>query len=126
MTPRRFLSGVALTLFAFAAPLAAQVANQPQRPQVPLVPAELIPPSPALSPEEELKTFQIAPGVRVELVASEPMVAHPVAGGFGVWVGGGGGVGGPPGGGSFLPRIVGLGLWKCAATCQILTASAKI
>jgi mono/diheme cytochrome c family protein/glucose/arabinose dehydrogenase len=79
MTPRRFLSGVALTLFAFAAPLAAQVANQSQRPQVPLVPAELIPPSPALSPEEELKTFQIAPGVRVELVASEPMVAHPVA-----------------------------------------------
>lgn len=49
------------------------------RPQVQIVPQELIPPSPALSAEDELKTFQLAPGIRVELVASEPMVAHPVA-----------------------------------------------
>jgi mono/diheme cytochrome c family protein/glucose/arabinose dehydrogenase len=49
------------------------------RPQVSIIPAEVIPPSPALSAVDELKTFQLAPGIRVELVASEPMVEHPVA-----------------------------------------------
>ena len=37
-----------------------------------------IPPSPALSPEEALKSFQVAPGFRVELVAAEPLVVDPV------------------------------------------------
>ncbi|MEI6461980.1 MAG: dehydrogenase, partial [Verrucomicrobiota bacterium] len=37
-------------------------------------------PAPApLSPEEELKTFKIAKGFRIELVASEPMIESPVA-----------------------------------------------
>jgi mono/diheme cytochrome c family protein/glucose/arabinose dehydrogenase len=44
-----------------------------------IVPEELIPPSPARSPEEELATFDLAPGIRVELVASDPMISHPVA-----------------------------------------------
>ena len=35
--------------------------------------------SPVLSPEEELKTFFMPPGYRVELVASEPMIQEPVA-----------------------------------------------
>ena len=35
--------------------------------------------APVLSPREELKTFQIADGFRVELVACEPMVQDPVA-----------------------------------------------
>ena len=35
--------------------------------------------APALSPEDELKTFHLAPGFRAELVASEPMVVDPVA-----------------------------------------------
>jgi hypothetical protein len=35
--------------------------------------------SPALSPEEALKTFYMAPGYRVELVASEPLIQEPVA-----------------------------------------------
>ena len=34
--------------------------------------------SPALSPEEQMKTFVLPPGYRVELVASEPMVEEPV------------------------------------------------
>ncbi|UBM58950.1 c-type cytochrome [Marinilongibacter aquaticus] len=34
--------------------------------------------SPALSPEDEFKTFQIADGYNVELVASEPLVQEPV------------------------------------------------
>ncbi len=37
-------------------------------------------PAPApLSPEEELKTFHLPPGFRIELVASEPMIESPVA-----------------------------------------------
>lgn len=38
-----------------------------------------IPPSPALSAEDELKTFKLAPGFRIELVAAEPLIAAPVA-----------------------------------------------
>lgn len=37
-----------------------------------------VPPAPPLSPEEQLKTFQVAPGYRIELVAAEPMIADPV------------------------------------------------
>src|SRR5678816_1422323 len=35
-------------------------------------------PAPALSPEEALKTFTLAPGFRIELVASEPLIQDPV------------------------------------------------
>ncbi len=35
-------------------------------------------PSPPLSPEHELSTFELAPGFRIELVASEPMVQDPI------------------------------------------------
>ncbi|MDQ3623864.1 MAG: c-type cytochrome, partial [Verrucomicrobiota bacterium] len=38
-----------------------------------------IPPAPALSPEEALKTFRLPPGYRLEIVASEPLVNTPVA-----------------------------------------------
>src|SRR5688572_11033950 len=34
---------------------------------------------PALSPEESLKSFQLEPGLRIELVAAEPLVVNPVA-----------------------------------------------
>ncbi|HRE83786.1 MAG TPA: HEAT repeat domain-containing protein [Opitutaceae bacterium] len=37
-----------------------------------------VPPAPPLSPEEALKTFRVAPGYRLELVAAEPMVQNPV------------------------------------------------
>jgi mono/diheme cytochrome c family protein/glucose/arabinose dehydrogenase len=37
------------------------------------------PESPALSPEEALKTFYMPPGYRVELVAAEPLIQEPVA-----------------------------------------------
>ena len=42
------------------------------------VPESLIPPSTPRTPEEETKSFQIAPGFRIELVASEPLVQDPV------------------------------------------------
>jgi mono/diheme cytochrome c family protein/glucose/arabinose dehydrogenase len=55
-----------------------------------LVPLELYPDTRALSPEEELKTFQVAPGYRVELAASEPLVGDPIFAQFGpdgrLWV----------------------------------------
>ena len=35
--------------------------------------------APVLSPADEMKTFRLPPGYRVELVASEPMVEEPVA-----------------------------------------------
>lgn len=37
-----------------------------------------VPPSPALSPEEALKSFEVAPGFKLELVAHEPLVCDPV------------------------------------------------
>ena len=37
-----------------------------------------VPPSPALSPEEALKSFEVADGFRIECVASEPLVVDPV------------------------------------------------
>jgi mono/diheme cytochrome c family protein len=39
----------------------------------------LIPSSAPRTPEEELKSFQIAPGFRIELVAGDPLVQDPVA-----------------------------------------------
>lgn len=37
-----------------------------------------VPPSPPRSPQDALKTFRVAPGYRLELVAAEPMVIHPI------------------------------------------------
>lgn len=38
-----------------------------------------VPPAPVLTPEEEIKTFNLPPGFHMELVASEPMVEEPIA-----------------------------------------------
>jgi mono/diheme cytochrome c family protein/glucose/arabinose dehydrogenase len=66
---------------AIAASLAAQAGDRKDPPGT--VQAQLpshwqIPPAPARSPEEELATFTVEPGLRVELVASEPLVEDPV------------------------------------------------
>ncbi|HEX8313222.1 MAG TPA: dehydrogenase, partial [Chthoniobacteraceae bacterium] len=37
-----------------------------------------LPPSPPLTPEEQLRTFKLAPGFRAELVAADPMIGEPV------------------------------------------------
>ena len=61
-------------------PLVAQIGDKSDKPgvvQTPIVPADLIPPSPPLTPEQALKSFTVAPGYRVELVAAEPLVRHP-------------------------------------------------
>jgi len=38
----------------------------------------VIPPSPALTPAEALKSFRLAPGFRIECVAAEPLIVDPV------------------------------------------------
>lgn len=86
------MKSVTLLVFALSstATLFAQIGDKPGEAQVAIVPDHLIPAAPALSPEDELKTFRIAPGYRVELVASDPLVQDPVAMDFGpdgrIWV----------------------------------------
>ena len=62
--PRRTFSLAALCLAAAAC---AQVGDKAGEPQVPIVPANLIPPSPPLTAEEALRSFKVAPGYRIEL-----------------------------------------------------------
>lgn len=83
---------ILLALIALIAPcsLWAQNGDREGEEQAP-PPAHLnIPPAPALSAEEALKTFRVAPGFKVELVASDPLVFDPVAMAFGadgrLWV----------------------------------------
>ncbi len=85
--PRRTLSLAALCLAAVAC---AQIGDKAGEAQMQLVPDGLIPPSPARTPQEELKTFQIAKGYQISLAASDPQVGDPVAAQFGpdgrLWV----------------------------------------
>jgi mono/diheme cytochrome c family protein/glucose/arabinose dehydrogenase len=80
-TPARLLA-LALVL-TFALPvLRAQIGDVSDKKgevQRSLVPAEKIPPAPALTPEQALKSFTVAPGFRLELAAAEPLVQEPVA-----------------------------------------------
>ncbi|MSU67845.1 MAG: dehydrogenase [Opitutaceae bacterium] len=67
---------------AITLPAPAQIGDKQDKPgvvQTLIVPRELIPPSPALTPAEALKTFRVAPGFRLELVASDPLIGDPVA-----------------------------------------------
>src|SRR5687767_14132311 len=78
-------------LFCFgAAAVFAQIGDKQGELQPSLIPPEKIPPAPALSPEEALKSFKLAPGIRLELAAAEPLVQEPVAITFGpdgrMWV----------------------------------------
>ncbi len=71
-----------LLLSALALPLHAQNGDAKDRSgekQIDPIPAEKIPPSPVLSGEDALKSFKLAPGFRIELVAAEPLVQEPVA-----------------------------------------------
>jgi mono/diheme cytochrome c family protein/glucose/arabinose dehydrogenase len=74
MPPRsRLLAALCLGV----APLCAQIGDKAGEAQVPIVPANLIPPSPPLSAEQALRSFKVAPGYRIELVAEAPLVRHP-------------------------------------------------
>src|SRR5881396_1015459 len=58
--------------------LLAQQGDEGGEPQTPRVSKELIPPAPALAPDQALKSFKLQPGFRIELVAAEPLVHDPV------------------------------------------------
>ena len=61
-----------------SSPLLAQNGDRPGEEQPPL-PADLeIPAAPVLSVEEALEAFALAPGLRIECAASEPLVEDPV------------------------------------------------
>src|SRR4051812_45938201 len=49
-----------------------------------------VPPAPVLTPDKEAATFTLAPGFHAELVASDPLIADPIAMQFGpdgrLWV----------------------------------------
>jgi len=72
---------IALLLLALPGlPLGAQMGDTlGEAPQVPLAAVQRITPDPVHSATEELRTFKLAPGFRIELVAAEPMVHDPVA-----------------------------------------------
>lgn len=71
---RLLVALVGATVAAFA-----QNGDHTNEVQREVVPREVIPPAPVRTPEEEAKTFVIAPGFHVELVAAEPLVTSPVA-----------------------------------------------
>jgi mono/diheme cytochrome c family protein/glucose/arabinose dehydrogenase len=64
------IAGAAATLYGQSSP--------PNRPWPPDV-QKVSPDSPALAPDDALKTFYMPPGYRLELVASEPLVQDPIA-----------------------------------------------
>jgi putative membrane-bound dehydrogenase-like protein len=66
-----------LSLAAFS--LQAQNGDHAGETQTNVVPPELIPPSPVVPAPETLKNFQIVPGFKIELIASEPLVHDPIA-----------------------------------------------
>src|SRR5438046_1482326 len=63
----------------FSLSAGATAAPHTSRDSPPDVPREPASPVPFLSAEEEIKTMKIPPGFRVEVVAAEPLVQHPVA-----------------------------------------------
>ncbi|MEO6243948.1 MAG: c-type cytochrome [Opitutaceae bacterium] len=66
----------------FAATAVAQIGDNADKPgavQLPIVPADRIPAAPALTPEQAMKSFTLAPGIKLELAAAEPLVQEPVA-----------------------------------------------
>jgi len=68
-----------LTIALSLLTLLAQSGDKKGELQPPLPPHIKVPPAPVLTPEEAIKTLQVAPGFRIELVASEPLVFDPVA-----------------------------------------------
>src|SRR4051812_14741793 len=83
MPSLHFLRAALALLFA---PVAfAQIGDGAEKgeQQKPIVPADMIPPAPALTPEQAMKTFTLAPGIKLELAAAEPLVQDPVAIAFG-------------------------------------------
>ena len=72
---RHVLTGLCLGILTAV----AQNGDKPGEAQREVVPADRIPPSPVLSPADQLRTFRLPPGFSVEVVAAEPLIHSPVA-----------------------------------------------
>lgn len=70
---------VAILAVAVATPLSGQNGDRQGETQPENWEKFDLPESPPLSPEDELASFRIAPGFRIELIAAEPLVVDPVA-----------------------------------------------
>ncbi|MFK7850028.1 MAG: c-type cytochrome [Akkermansiaceae bacterium] len=67
-------------LLLLAAPLFAQKGNRKGHDNMQsVVPKEVIPPAPVLSPSDAMKTFEVADGFEMTPFATEPMIDKPVA-----------------------------------------------
>ena len=73
------LFGSVLVAALTAFPVFAQKGDKSDEMQKSRVPAEMIPPSPPLSPAEALKKFKVAPGFKIQTYAHEPQVQVPIA-----------------------------------------------
>lgn len=73
----RFVSLLLLAMLV-SAPVRAQNGDKAGEAQPPRPAHWVVPPAPSLSPEDEAKTFTVAPGFRVELIAAEPLVEDPL------------------------------------------------
>ncbi|MBG7607115.1 MAG: c-type cytochrome [Verrucomicrobia bacterium] len=68
------------TLLLLSTPLLAQQGNRKGHDNMEaVVPANLVPPAPVLSPEDAMKSFEVAEGFSMLPFATEPMVEKPVA-----------------------------------------------
>jgi len=73
------LARAALALATLAPSTLAQQGDQAGEPQPALPSTLVVPRAPALSAADEAATFALPPGLRIELVAAEPLVVDPVA-----------------------------------------------
>lgn len=74
---RKFII-VSAALILAATSTFAQSGDKKGEEQVAPIPADKIPPSPVLSPEQALKSFKLAPGFEAQIVAAEPLIDNPV------------------------------------------------
>jgi mono/diheme cytochrome c family protein len=71
-----------MTLASLLLAFLLQAGDRKGETQPPLPNTFKIPPAPVLPPEEAIKTIKVAPGFRLELVASEPLVHEPICAAF--------------------------------------------
>ncbi|MEY2880911.1 MAG: hypothetical protein RLZZ15_3291 [Verrucomicrobiota bacterium] len=86
----RLFSLALASCFTLAAPALAQRGDRAGQEQPPLPAHIAIPPAPVLTPAQALASFKVAPGFRIEAVATDPLIGDPITMLFGpdgrLWV----------------------------------------